>query len=324
MDTNNIKPIVIIEQNDNNNESNSKQINNSRPVSKKNKQNDDIKNNNNFDNNGNNNIIKEDNEGNKNETNLDTNRPMTTSKNVEKNNSHLAIESNKPQLLEINKKFEKSTSSIQIDNNVDFTIIKMDKNSNKKNNDNENDSDSNKSDSKKSSISSKKKRNKTKVVNDDLEILNVDDIEQTEGGTLEAQKPIGYKGDYYTMNQELLNNNKNNFNASIEKQTEDEEFDENENDPNEPKVITNSFFTEDENFKLKKEKKNSNKNDSKNKKNDIVVIKNNALLNSEHNSSTSLECEINDISDHGKINKNNNFNMNTNDDNGNTHPFSVF
>ncbi|OUM68177.1 hypothetical protein PIROE2DRAFT_4179 [Piromyces sp. E2] len=224
------------------------------------------------------------------------------------------------------KSFDKSTSSIQIDNNVDFTVIKMN-NNNKENNNKEEDTTSNNTSKK------EKKRNK---VNDDLEILNVDDIEQTEGNLLSAQKPLGYKGDYYTLNQELTNknnntnnntNNNNNNNLSLEGKTEDYISNENdeEEDPNEPKVITNSFFTEDENFKLKKKTNNKFfRSNSKSKKNDIVVIKNNSLINSQQNSSNSLECDISDIPDHGKPNRNNNNSMTNNDDNANTHPFSVF
>jgi len=161
-------------------------------------------------------------------------------KDLENNNNNIN-NSNYINSLEANKKFEKSTSSIQIDNIVDFTIIKGDgvKNKNKK------DKDSN---SKSSSISSKRKRNKNKIINDDLEILNVDDTEQSEENILKAQKPLGYEGDYYTMNQELPNTEKND--QSPEKKTEEEEdYDENEEDPNEPKIITNSFFTESTNIK---------------------------------------------------------------------------
>jgi len=211
------------------------------------------------------------------------------------------------------KSFDKSNSSIQIDKNVDFTVIKMDNVNNKK------DENTNKNILKK-----EKEKNK---VNDDLEILNVDDIEQTEGNVLLAQKPLGYKGDYYIMNQELMNkNNIKNINKLDEITEGDESIaNEDENEIDEPKVIKNSFFTEDENTDEKKKKSGNffrSNSSNKNNKNDIVVIKNSTLIDSQHNSENALECDINEISDHGKPIRNNN-NMSNDDENANTHPFSV-
>ncbi|ORX45232.1 hypothetical protein BCR36DRAFT_406122 [Piromyces finnis] len=204
------------------------------------------------------------------------------------------------------KNFEKSSSSIQIDNNVDFTVIKMEKND-----------DTN---SKASSKKKEKKQNKNKnKINDDLEIQNVDE-EQLEGNLLLAQKPLDFKADYYNMNQELTNKNSNNDDNSVDRKTEEDEDD--EDDPNEPKVITNSFFTENENPTSKKKNKFFRSNSKAKKKNDIVVIKSNSLVNSQHNSTNSLDCDINEMSKHGKPNRNNN-SMNNNDENISTHPFSV-
>jgi len=56
----------------------------------------------------------------------------------------------------------------------------------------------------------------------------------------------------------------------------------------------------------------------------VINDNDNTLFNSEHSLSTLPECEVNDIIDHGKINKKDDMNMNSNDDSGNTHPFSVF
>jgi len=243
-----------------------------------------------------------------------------------------------PHTLEINnKQFDKSTSSIQIDNNVDFTVIKVDQNKNNKNNNNYNNNNT-QSDSNSSTSSKKEKRRNKNKVDNDIEIMNVDDIEQIEGHLLRAQKPLGYKGDYYTLNQEIshMNNNKlpnhslDNHNTEMnidmrEEEVEEEEEDFEGYDPNEPRVITNSFFKEDENFKLKKKKPSKIFGiNNKNQKNEVVVIKNNSLGNSKHNSSNSLDCDINDIPDHGKPIKKNSNNMINSNDNGNTHPFSVF
>jgi len=217
-----------------------------------------------------------------------------------------------------NKPFDKSTSSIQIDNNVDFTVIKMDNNKNESKETKDNDGNSTSSTSEK-----KGKRNKNKINENDLELLNVDDMdtEQTEVQLVAAQKPLGYKGDYYTINQELMNSKK-----VLEGQTEPdingEKEEEEEDDANEPTVITNSFFTE-EPEKPKLQKKKSNKFFGISKKNDLVIIKNNSLSDSQRNSSNSLEFDINDFPEHGKLNRNNNNSMHNANDNGDTHPFSV-
>jgi len=293
-------PIVITNQdNNNNNESNFKSINDK---TNKNLQNNpsEIEN-----------ISNIDIEENKNENEANTNKPLTEEGFIEKKKLNLDVSTTMVQQLTPKNQFEKSTSSIQIDNNVDFTIIKAETKKSKGKGDNCNDDDS-KADSK-ISMTSRKKRNKTNVVNDDLEILNVDDTEQNEGDTLNAQKPIGFKGDYYTMNQEVLDGDNENTDKAEKKQTEDDEYGE---DDEEPQVITNSFFTEDENFKIKKEKKIKNNDNKSNKSKELV--------NSKGNSSTSLECEINDIGAHGKKVTKNDINMETNDNNGNTHPFSVF
>jgi len=227
-----------------------------------------------------------------------------------------------PNTLGVNnsKPFNKSTSSIQIDNNVDFTVIKMDNNKNDSKETKGNDGNST------SSTEKKGKRNKNKINENDLELLNVDDMdtEQTEGHLVTVQKPLGYKGDYYTLNQEPVNGNNNNNNV-LEGQTEPDingEEAEEEDDPNEPTVITNSFFTEDTE-KPKLQKKKSSRFFGSSKKNDLVIIKNNSLSDSQHNSSNSLEFDINDIPEHGKSNKNNNNGIQNTNDNGDIHPFSV-
>jgi len=247
----------------------------------------------------------------KNDKSSNTSQPTTTTTENNNNNDSLC-----PLSLEAHKKLDNSISTISIDSNVDFTVIKADSSNNEK--DIENDSD----DSRSKRQSSRKNRNKNKLVVEDIEILNVDDIEQTEEITLKARRPMGYDEDYYIINQELFHTN-NKMNSSTEKQTEGTNYEENE-----PKLITNAFFTESDHLQQKKDKKLkklSKKDKSKSNDRSSVEEKNNnkALSNSEKNSSSSMECEINDIIDYGKINKNKNMSVNTNDENGSIHPFSV-